>query len=319
MQDWEKAGAEFGWIRPNNKFGTVVFVTRTEGQPGDLPAFQYVSHDARRPNPNKQWKDGVLANLPPPTQPFGLVLAGPHVIDDSLKELSAFKKLQVLGLKFTTRVSGTGLSHLKGLDNLRTIDLGGYRGVELSDDVLHALREIHLLHCCELAKTKGEGRPANAADVVWFTLPGGKVTEASIKELQEFSNIEQVTFFGRLTSAGINDLNQLSTLKKVILSPQEVKDSGLKELKAVKNLRGLQLRGTQLTDTGLKELSDFESLEELVLGPNQFTVAGLNELKKLKNLKRLIVALDVRITDASLDELRKALPECQITTGILPK
>src|ERR1700722_1356291 len=59
---WKEAGAEVGWMR-YYKSGFRAFVGEKEGQPGDLPAFQFDS-----------WQDGRLAKLPIPETAFGLSL-----------------------------------------------------------------------------------------------------------------------------------------------------------------------------------------------------------------------------------------------------
>ncbi len=68
-----------------------------------------------------------------------------------------------------------------------------------------------------------------------------------------------------------------------------VTDEGLKELASLKNLRNLGLVGTKVTDKGLKELTQF------------------------KHLKRLYLRRTIRVTDAGLKELQKALPDCKIS------
>jgi hypothetical protein len=41
VSDWEKAGAVFGWMRIENG-AELTFVSKSEGVPGDLPAFQFI-------------------------------------------------------------------------------------------------------------------------------------------------------------------------------------------------------------------------------------------------------------------------------------
>jgi hypothetical protein len=74
----------------------------------------------------------------------------------------------------------------------------------------------------------------------------------------------------------------------------------------------LRLTCTQVTSAGLKDLGALKRLQTLFLGGTQVTDAGLKELTNLKRLTYLELYDCVRVTDAGVAELRKALPNCKI-------
>ena len=81
---WKKV-AEVGWLRVNSA-GLLEFVGKSQGKPGDLPAFRFIvlQHDGR------------LAKLPVPAAAFGLSFHTQSLLTDAdLKELAQLKSLQV--------------------------------------------------------------------------------------------------------------------------------------------------------------------------------------------------------------------------------
>ena len=59
-------------------------------------------------------------------------------------------------------------------------------------------------------------------------------------------------------------------------------------------------------------VADLEKVTGLELGGTQITDEGLKEIAKLQKLERLELRFNREITDAGVDELQKALPNCTI-------
>ena len=78
-----------------------------------------------------------------------------------------------------------------------------------------------------------------------------------------------------------------------------------------KPVTGVILDFSAVTDQRLEELVKFRHLRHLSLAGTQVTDAGMKHLAKLKNLQSL--TLGIKVTGAGLKELRKALPDCQIS------
>ena len=75
----------------------------------------------------------------------------------------------------------------------------------------------------------------------------------------------------------------------------------------------LDLSGPETTDEVLAEkLKGITKLERLWLEDAQITDAGLVHLKGLTKLERLHL-YDTKVTDAGVQDLQKALPDCEIS------
>jgi hypothetical protein len=102
---------------------------------GDMPAFAFLSLG-----------EGVLANLPPPQQPFGLELGSENsqVTDASLKGLARLERLHTLYLT-GSKVTDAGIRELAGLKELQRLSLSP----EVTDaglKVLAGLKGLQTLH-----------------------------------------------------------------------------------------------------------------------------------------------------------------------------
>ena len=75
----------------------------------------------------------------------------------------------------------------------------------------------------------------------------------------------------------------------------------------------LDLSFTKITDASLNELAKLNNLAELGLAGTQITDTGLKEVAKLKQLKMLNLGSTTSVTEASVVQLQKALPNCRIS------
>jgi len=164
----------------------------------------------------------------------------------------------------------------------------------------------------------------------------GKATDADLVHVERLRKLKWLSLQRmKVTDDGLMHLNGLTNLESLLLGNTQVGDSGLVHLKKLNNLKQLDLRGTQLTNVGLMHLKGLENLEELFLDNTKVSDAGLPHLiglsklrwlslcdtpvsdaglvhvKELTNLERLFVT-DTRVTNRGVNELRRALPNCQI-------
>jgi len=72
------------------------------------------------------------------------------------------------------------------------------------------------------------------------------------------------------------------------------------------------LSGTQISDAGLEHLRELSSLKGLNLSGTQIGDAGLEHLQGLTSLEFLELGFITNVTDAGREELKAALPECEI-------
>src|SRR5262249_11739923 len=141
--------------------------------------------------------------------------------------------------------------------------------------------------------------------VVAVNLNYTRVTDAGLKELNEFQSLQTLTRFStHVTDAGLKVMKELKNLQTLDLFDTKVTDAGLKELKELKCLKNLSLNSTQSTDAGLKELKELKSLQSLLLANTAVTDAGLMELKELQSLQELDLGRTA-VTDTGLMELKE--------------
>ena len=134
----------------------------------------------------------------------------------------------------------------------------------------------------------------------------GKNQLTSLKGLEKLTQLEQLSLgFNQLTEVP-KELEKLTQLKDLNLEGNKL--TNLKGLEKLTQLTLLSLRENQLID--VKGLENLTQLEELQLDDNQLTdVKGLEKLTQLS-----IVTLEDNpdLTKAQIDELKKALPNCDI-------
>ena len=111
---------------------------------------------------------------------------------------------------------------------------------------------------------------------------------------------------------GVKELRQLKSLTTLQVGLPNLTDAGAEELGELKNLKELYLTG-QITDAGVKELLQLKGLTKLAVGSPKVTDAGAKKLGELKSLTSLDLTGCSQVTEAGIAELRKALPDAQIT------
>ncbi len=296
------AGAEFVWPHA----GTSGFLWFTdEHAAGAVPAFFF-------PFPFSH--DGVVATLPAPDVPFGLVLPR-GVTDAGLKNLAHLKTLTTLHL-FYTQVTDVGLKELAGFKKLNTLELSDR---QLTDTGLRTLREIGLLHALRQAAGADGKRPTTPDDVTTLDLSNTQVTGIGLKELAGLKNlttlrldriVQNVT---RFTDTGVTDTG-LRTLREIGLLHALSRAAGAngKRPTTPDDVITLDLSKTLVTDAGLKELAHLKNLTALDLSWTKVTDAGLNELAGLNGLTTLNLS-NTPVTRGGVAGLQKALPKCRIT------
>lgn len=100
------------------------------------------------------------------------------------------------------------------------------------------------------------------------------------------------------------------------MSGTKTTDASLKEEAQLQQLTSLDMGGilSEITGAGLKEVVKLEQLSELYLSTPRITDAGLKDIAKLQKLTLLYLRFCRQITSAAVNELKKALPNCEIYT-----
>ena len=137
-------------------------------------------------------------------------------------------------------------------------------------------------------------------------------TNDGLESIKELSQVRRLWLSDcNVADVGLEHLSGLTHLHELDLSGTFITDAGLPHLIALTRLESLRLRNTRITDVGAQELKGLTRLQILDLRWTYVTDAGLVPIKELTNLKELWLS-DSKVTDAGVNELQKALPNCQI-------
>ena len=97
------------------------------------------------------------------------------------------------------------------------------------------------------------------------------------------------------------------------LSSTQLTDSCLKTLSKFKNLRTLNLSKTKIEGETISALSQITSLESLNLYGSKLKLDRIDQLSQLTQLKQLYLFQTELYTKSAIQQLRDALPNCEIT------
>jgi len=168
-------------------------------------------------------------------------LTNSKIIDTDLELLSTLMNLKVLSLAGCLNVTDAGLSHLQGLTNLRTLNLGPSK---LGDGGMRHLSNLKQLEILNLS--------------------GTQVGDAGLAQLRGLKKLSVLYLaHTRVTSTGMKTAGTLSELQWLDLKDTDVSDDGLIHLHDLKKLRLLGLVGCEVSDEGVRQLRGIKTLEEV--------------------------------------------------------
>ncbi len=133
-----------------------------------------------------------------------------------------------------------------------------------------------------------------------------RLGEADVADLSALAGLAKLTVLSLSAPTGdLSPLGGLTNLKLLELFLMPISD--LSPLKKMRNLKKLELNSDELSD--LSALADLTNLEELTLRGAK--IRNLSPLTNLQNLKELDLTAP-EVTDAELERLQQALPNCEI-------
>ena len=197
----------------------------------------------------------------------------------------------VVGLEFSDcwSLTDVDLEHLKGLTQLRTLNLHGTQVTDAGLERLKGLTQLQELYLDGTQVTDaGLERLKGLTQLQELYLDGTKVTGVGLEYLKGLAQLKTLGLYGApVTDAGLQHLKGLGQLQALGLSGRQVTDAGLEHLKGLSRLQTLGLWNTKVTDKGLKHLKGLTQLRELDLWDTEVTDTGLEHLKGLTQLQRL--------------------------------
>ncbi|MBD3285532.1 hypothetical protein GF338_04265 [candidate division WOR-3 bacterium] len=157
-------------------------------------------------------------------------------------------------------------------------------------------------------------------EILFTDLPNPELILSVYADSEDISKLKQLpnlvaVIMGKTDDNDLINLKDLTNLKLLSFDVKpEITDSGLAHLEGLANLRELNLNYADITNAGLTHLQNLMNLRKLNLMYTDITDAGLRHLAGLKNLKELW--LTPNITESGIEELQKALPDCNISTAL---
>ncbi len=229
---------------------------------------------------------------------WGLHIYRCHVVDRQARKESRELFMEPIGPEWIDRLPGSS-SHFAQLM------LGRPWEVELEFHSSRSTRD----------KTKFVVWCLSGLDTIeHLGLDGDGVTDTEVLQLHGLSGLTRLGLRGtRVTAAGLVNLADLANLSRLVLNDStSIDDRALDHISRALQLETLVLDGTAVTDTGLAHLASLTKLRFLSLNSTAVSDAGLLHLQSLKQLKGLSLS-NTSVTDAGVEELRKSLPDLEVT------
>jgi hypothetical protein len=216
------------------------------------------------------------------------------------REQAVVQQLDAWGARVVTETRGPQwLRHLVSEEHIK--------GTKVFERVIAVELSIGATTDAEIAQL---GRLAN---LEWLNIQDTAVTDLGLVELHSLTNLEDLCLDRTaVTDKGLTHLSSFMKLDSLRLSETAVTDSGLAHLSRLTNLRMLYLDRTSVTNAGLAHLSGMADLVVLGLNGTAVSDSGLAYLRGFTKLIYLDL-IDTQVTDEGIEELKIALPECEIT------
>jgi hypothetical protein len=152
---------------------------------------------------------------------------------------------------------------------------------------------------------------------------GQNVSDTGLQEFCDAARDRSLDSLGLLgssiTTAGLSDLAKLERLPMLFIHDGAVDDNGLAQLKLIPGLKSLWLleqvdigKPDRFTPKGFAEIGKLNRLESLQLHGLKITDSAARQLHGLSRLQCLMLD-QCEISDAALDDLRAALPTCNVS------
>lgn len=241
------------------------------------------------------------------------------ITDSGLVSLETLDDLISLDLS-STKVTNKGLRYLKNLPELRELDLSWLR---IDDAGIAYLKDLTEMRKLNLSRTEvtdaGLAYLQGMAKMRDLDLASSAITDTSLANLQKMTDLRSLNLgLTGITDDGLVYLSKLTNLRKLNIGETFVTGSGLARLRGLSNLVELNLQVSNLNEQSLACLQDFPNLRVLSLAGPNLTDKGLQHLYKLRGLKRINLFATVSITENGIEELKKALPDCEVHAGAPP-
>jgi internalin A len=208
----------------------------------------------------------------------------PPLTDASLASIGKLTRLEELYfIRIATTFTSAGVARLKGLKNLKKVELGpsgldeaGMRHLAALPNLVAVNGNVPLTGTT--AKTIGSLRNLQSLDIGLEnrTAPG------AVPSLFALTSLEELRFVGARVGASLSDenlagLESLSHLKSLLIGSQDVTDRSMMSIGKLERLESLDL-WANVTRRGLNQLSGLTHLRTLAVSPLPDPSGGVDEV-----------------------------------------
>ena len=161
-----------------------------------------------------------------------------------------------------TGFTGAGLRHIKGLTNLKSLDLTGTTVDDAGLENIEGLTQLESLNLSLTPLTSAGMKHLKGLSSLRLELTRTKVDDSGLESLSDLAHLQSLNLWGtRVTGTGLIHLKNLAELRTLSITAYK-----LDHLKGLTHLRRLTIDspGNALDDAelvNLKELADLEWLE----------------------------------------------------------
>jgi Leucine Rich repeat len=248
-----------------------------------------------------------------------------------------------------SRITGAGLSDTSSLQNVRSLffntcqvdasamarfkSMPALRGLWLIEEgksanparypeesfaEIGSLDNLELLHLTNLQITDAAARHLSGLKrLKILRLSHCKISDSALQELRRTLPSCQLT--RNLDGSGLSETSEFRDVRGLVLRTSPEDEAALARLTAMPDLRDLSIytnksnpaKPAHVNEEGFAEIGRVESLEYLDLRGLQISDAAAQSLHDLKRLKKLTL-VSCRISNSAAEELRAALPDCDV-------
>ncbi len=224
------------------------------------------TYKVRRPDKSWPWHDLLPILEPQLGEDFftevSLVWID-RATNDDLEKVSALLELEALTIR-DARVTDRGLENLKGLSQLRRLDIQESVSIGVPQITDASMQHLKGLRLIETLRLSGHG-----------------ITDKGLALLTGLNRLKRLTIISDgATDAGLKNLASFEELKVLELWADRVTDAGLEDLKALAPLRELTLSSTSITELGMESIKAMTQLDKLTLLDTKISTEGVDGLKE---------------------------------------
>jgi len=273
------------------------------GPPSGRRAEPRTEQEAAAAAIKEHWGKVIIDEMNPTKPVLEVYLSGSLVNDTLLERIKGLTQLRTLDLSFT-QVTDHSLRYLKGLTQLQELNLCGVPVTDAGLEEIKDLRQLRRLNLgCDHVTDAGLERLKGMDQLRTLELWNAHITDAGLENLKGLTQLQTLVLAKTgITGAGLEHLKGLKQLRTLNLSDTRVRDVGLEHLAGLQQLENLVLARTGTTDAGLKPLAALQGLQILDLGGSLVTDAGLENLSGLRQLRTLGLVY-TRVTGVGLAHL----------------